>query len=244
MNPKFKIQSYYLTIQIFQGSRRGGVWTDASRGPSEDDDETTSSPSGIHGRPPVSDNDNLPHMRFGRLAKQRGKRAKRNPKKSLKKRHILGISSFEGSDNLSTSRLHNDDYQLEGTGTPLTDSNSSSPPHTSDNAGTPNRPIRAVVANAAAISEAQHDKAAIKKRGRKRLLLSSSEMKTKGKLNALGGTTISSSEEKKMVNIKRSKISGLDLLHQTTMESINGKYQSIIFNLIDVSKAPLCKNKN
>ena len=173
-------------------------------------------------------------MRFGRLAKQRGKRAKRNPKKSLKKRHILGISSFEGSDNLSTSRLHNDDYQLEGTGTPLTDSNSSSPPHTSDNAGTPNRPIRAVVANAAAISEAQHDKAAIKKRGRKRLLLSSSEMKTKGKLNALGGTTISSSEEKKMVNIKRSKISGLDLLHQTTMESINGKYQSVIFNLIDV----------
>ena len=141
----------------------------------------------------------------------------------------MGISSFEGCDNISYAILHNDDYELEGTGTPPTDSNSSSPPHTSDNAGTPNRPIRAVVANAAAISEAQHDKAAIKKRGRKRLLLSSSEIKTKGKLNVLGGTHVSSNEEKKMLNFKRSKISGLDLLHKTTMESINGKDQEIVF---------------
>jgi len=206
-----------------KGSRRGGgVWTDASRGPSEDDDEMTSSPSGIHGRPPVSDKDNLPHRRFGRLSKQRGKRAKRNTKKSLKKRHnILGISSIEESDNFSSARLHNDDYELDRIGTPPTDSNSSSPPHTSDNTGTPNRPIRAVVANAVAISEAQHEKSAIKKRGRKRLLISPSDMKIKGKLNALAGLNISNHEEKKMTNCKRTKISGLDLLHKTTMESIN-----------------------
>ena len=183
----------------------------------------TSSPSGIHGRPPASDKDNLPHMRFGRLAKQRGKRAKRNPKKSIKKRHnILGITSIDGSENFSSTRLHNDDYELDETGTPATDSNSSSPPHTSDNAGTPNRPIRAVVANAAAISEAQHDKTAIKKRGRKRLLISSSEIKAKGKLTTLAGSNFNSHDDKKMHNCKRSKINGLDLLHKTTMDSING----------------------
>ena len=184
----------------------------------------TSSPSGIHGRPPVSDKDNLPHRRFGRLSKQRGKRAKRNTKKSLQKRHnILGISSIEESDNFSSARLHNDDYEFDRIGTPPTDSNSSSPPHTSDNTGTPNRPIRAVVANAVAISEAQHEKSAIKKRGRKRLLISPSDMKIKGKLNTLAGLNISNHEEKKITNCKRSKISGLDLLHKTTMESINGK---------------------
>ena len=162
-------------------------------------------------------------MRFGRLAKQRGKRAKRNPKKSIKKRHnILGISSIDGSENFSSTRLHNDDYELDETGTPATDSNSSSPPHTSDNAGTPNRPVRAVVANAAAISEAQHDKTAIKKRGRKRLLISSSEIKAKGKLTTLAGSNFNSHDEKKMHNCKRSKINGLDLLHKTTMDSING----------------------
>ena len=162
-------------------------------------------------------------MRFGRLAKQRGKRAKRNPKKSIKKRHnILGITSIDGSENFTSTRLHNDDYELDETGTPATDSNSSSPPHTSDNAGTPNRPIRAVVANAAAISEAQHDKTAIKKRGRKRLLISSSEIKAKGKLTTLAGSNFNSHDDKKMHNCKRSKINGLDLLHKTTMDSING----------------------
>ena len=48
-------------------------------------------------------------------------------------------------------------------------------------------------------------------------------MKIKGKLNTLAGLNISNHEEKKITNCKRSKISGLDLLHKTTMESINGK---------------------
>ena len=139
----------------------------------------------------------------------------------------MGISSIDDSDNFP-SAIHHNDFELDRTGTPATDSNSSSPLHTSDNGGTPNRPIRAVVANAAAISEAQHEKTAIKKRGRKRLLISSSDMKAKGKLNALAGVNINKIEEKKISSCKRTKISGLDLLHKTTMESINGKDPTLV----------------
>jgi hypothetical protein len=79
-----------------------------------------------------------------------------------------------------------------------------------------------VVANAAAISEAQHDKSSGKKRGRKRLLLSSAELKKKH-ISSLGGLKLNTTEEKKLTSCKRNKISGLDLLHKTTMDSITGK---------------------
>ena len=213
------------------------MWTDASRGPSEDDDETASSPSGILGRPPISDKKDLPHRRFGRLAKQRGKRAKRSSKKLMEKRHQLteGGSSFDEEliNNSSTTlqNEHENEFEEGGITTPLTDSNSSSPPHNNSDIaiGTPNRPIRAVVANAAAISEAQHDKTAIKKRGRKRLILSSSALKKKSGMESLLPTTVNGNEEKKLSYSKKgskssSKISGLDLLQKTTMDFIHGTF--------------------
>ena len=228
--------AFYL---LLQSSRRGGgVWTDASRGPSEDEDETASSPSGIHGRPPTADKKNLPHRRFGRLAKQRGKRAK-NPKKSIKQRPQImeGGSSFD--DDLLThpstdlQRVHEEEgFEGVGIGTPPTDSNSSSPPHqVSDNLlGTPgNRPIRAVVANAAAISEAQHEKGTVKKRGRKRLLLNSTDLKMKNNsMSSSFGSNASGNERKKLTSSKKNskalnKISGLDLLHKTTLDCMYGK---------------------
>ena len=224
---------------LSQSSRRGGgVWTDASRGPSEDDDETASSPSGIHGRPPTADKKNLPHRRFGRLAKQRGKRAKRNPKKSIKQRPQImeGGSSFDDDllnhSSTSLQRVHEDEFEEVGVATPPTDSNSSSPPHQGLEhlPGTPgNRPIRAVVANAVAISEAQHETAMVKKRGRKRLLLNSTDLKKNGSsMSSSFGSNLSGSEVKKLTGSKKNaksfnKISGLDLLHKTTMDCMHGK---------------------
>jgi hypothetical protein len=167
---------------------------------------------------------------IGRLAKQRGKCSKRNQKKSLKRQQLIegGLSFDEETLSHSSTalqRVHEDEeYETGEIDTPPTDSNSSSPPHqASDNSiGTPNRPIRAVVANAAAISEAQGDKALVKKRGRKRLLLSSSELK-KNKLGVISRPIVNGNEDKKLANLKRTKISGLDLLHKTTMDLINGK---------------------
>ena len=128
-------------------------------------------------------------------------------------------------------RVHEDnEYETAGIATPPTDSNSSSPPHQSldHSTPTPNRPMRAVVANAAAISEAQHDKPTIKKRGRKRMQLNASELSSKNTLNSVVPSNVNGNEERKLPNFKKnlkslSKISGLDLLHQTTMDSINGK---------------------
>jgi len=133
-------------------------------------------------------------------------------------------------------RVHEDnEYETAGIATPPTDSNSSSPPHQSldHSTPTPNRPMRAVVANAAAISEAQHDNPTIKKRGRKRMQLNASELSSKNTLNSVVPTNVNGNEERKLPNFKKnlkslSKISGLDLLHQTTMDSINGK--SILFD--------------
>ena len=133
-------------------------------------------------------------------------------------------------------RVHEDnEYETAGIATPPTDSNSSSPPHQSldHSTPTPNRPMRAVVANAAAISEAQHDNPTIKKRGRKRMQLNASELSSKNTLNSVVPSNVNGNEERKLPNFKKnlkslSKISGLDLLHQTTMDSINGK--SILFD--------------
>ena len=186
----------------------------------------------MHGRQQASDKNNFPHHMIGRLAKQRGKRSKRNPKKSLKRHQFIeGGMSFD-EETLSHSsttlqRVHEDEeYETGEIDTPPTDSNSSSPPHQNSDTciGTPNRPIRAVVANAAAISEAQGDKALIKKRGRKRLLLNSSELK-KNKLATIRRPNVNINEDKKLAKSKITKISGLDLLHKTTMDLINGKKQ-------------------
>ena len=228
-----------LYLELQSTRRGGGVWTDASRGPSEDEDETASSPSGIHGRPPAADNKNFPHRRFGRLSKQRGKHTKRNAKKSMKQRSQLieGGSSFDDDviniPSAGLQRIHDDEeFEDVGIATPPTDSNSSSPPHqVSDNlSGTPgNRPIRAVVANAVAISEAQLEKGSIKKRGRKRLLLNSTDLKKKtNSMSSSFSSNVSGIEGKKVNTCKKnaktlSKISGLDLLHKTTMDCMYGK---------------------
>ena len=107
---------------------------------------------------------------------------------------------------------------------PPTDSNSSSPPHQDiDLSGTPgNRPVRAVVANAVAISEAQHEEGTPKKRGRKRIVLNSADMKKKTGSSASSGSSsmigVHSGDGKKVTTIKKNtksvatKISGLDLI--------------------------------
>ena len=175
---------------------------------------------------------------IGKLSKQRGKRSKRNQKKSLKRHQFIesGLSFDEETLSHSASalqRVHeNEEYEAGEIDTPPTDSNSSSPPHqASDHSmGTPNRPIRAVVANAAAISEAQGDKALVKKRGRKRLLLSSSELK-KNKLGPIRRANVNGNEDKKLAKSKMAKISGLDLLHKTTLDLINGKKSNKYINI-------------
>jgi hypothetical protein len=85
------------------------------------------------------------------------------------------------------------------------------------------------VANAAAISEAQHEKGIVKKRGRKRLLLNSTDLKKKNNpMSSSFAPNVSGNEGKKVTSCKKNaksfnKISGLDLLHKTTMDCMYGK---------------------
>lgn len=102
----------------------------------------------------------------------------------------------------------------------MTDSNSSTPPL--DGSSSSSRPVRAAVANANAISEAQMDMQGKGKAG------SNSDKKVKnsgsGSSSASGSSSLNHLVGRKKKNAQiASRISGLDLLHDTTMECIDGK---------------------